>query len=666
MLLLAPWRTMLPLLFDCWDCTPAKLPPRSRLYSLKPIGIGTPFVESITGYVSRLADAHAVSVADLVGRELSLVGSKPVRPFGPFVPRNTTTGPHGFRGRAIAANGLGETAKRWVATLERATLQTRLRFLTLLPFEGVITNSGLFRNIRAWCPVCYEDWRRADGPIYEPLLWTIRSAAICPRHEQPFEDVCPHCGEAMLPLGAYTRPGHCSRCLQWLGSIGTSKSTRGFGVNEESSVGFWRTNTVAGLLAAAPALTSPGDTFKTRFRNCVETVAEGNVFAFAKAARMSRPVLIRLYTGQGLPELGTLLQICHEVGIPLTTVLTNDPIAAGVHWTRAKEALVTNRKSRKSHRVALARSREQVHLALQDAINELPPPPLSEIARRLNYQGVDGLRDVDRVLAKQIAANYRKSGQSHWWRKCGAARICERVDIRKLLERSLAEEHPRSLYALAVSLGYTNEGYIQRKFPQLCHAIREKIRSEKRARVSHMEEALKGALTEQDPPSLEEVRKRLGYLTSGVLRNHFPALCDELLARRRLHRRQQLLKLKTKLGSALLESPAPSLVDLCKQFDLPSHSMEKMFPSECASIRARYACARKETLERRKELTRKEVHRVMRQLCGAGLYPTLKRVRAVLDKTMRYRWADVSVAAKAVRQELRLDIATLQYTPNRN
>ncbi len=56
----------------------------------------------------------------------------------------------------------------------------------------------------------------------------------------------------------------------------------------------------------------------------------------------------------------------------------------------------------------------------------------------------------------------------------------------------------------------------------------------------------------------------------------------------------------------------------------------------------------------------------MRQLCGAGLYPTLKRVRAVLDKTMRYRWADVSVAAKAVRQELRLDIATLQYTPNRN
>jgi len=90
----------LPLLFESWDCRPATVPPRSRLYSLKPMGIGTPFVESLTGYVSRLADAHAVSVGNLVGRELSLVGSKPTHPFGPFVPRAQTAGSHGFCGRA--------------------------------------------------------------------------------------------------------------------------------------------------------------------------------------------------------------------------------------------------------------------------------------------------------------------------------------------------------------------------------------------------------------------------------------------------------------------------------------------------------------------------------------------------------------------------------------
>ena len=64
--------------FDSWDSIPPVLPPRSRLYTLKPVGIGTPFVESLSGYIARLADAHAVSVGDLVGRELSPSASQPL------------------------------------------------------------------------------------------------------------------------------------------------------------------------------------------------------------------------------------------------------------------------------------------------------------------------------------------------------------------------------------------------------------------------------------------------------------------------------------------------------------------------------------------------------------------------------------------------------------
>src|ERR1700732_653474 len=43
--------------FDSRDSTPPILPQRSRLYAVEPIGIGTPFVESLSGYVARLADA---------------------------------------------------------------------------------------------------------------------------------------------------------------------------------------------------------------------------------------------------------------------------------------------------------------------------------------------------------------------------------------------------------------------------------------------------------------------------------------------------------------------------------------------------------------------------------------------------------------------------------
>src|SRR5438046_7692235 len=71
--------------FDSWDSIPPVLPPRSRLYTLKPVGIGTPFVESLSGYIARLADAHAVSVGDLVGRELSPSASEPLIRFGPVM-----------------------------------------------------------------------------------------------------------------------------------------------------------------------------------------------------------------------------------------------------------------------------------------------------------------------------------------------------------------------------------------------------------------------------------------------------------------------------------------------------------------------------------------------------------------------------------------------------
>jgi hypothetical protein len=40
------------------------------------MGVGTALVESLTGYTARLAEAHSVSVGDLVGRVLSeLAGS---------------------------------------------------------------------------------------------------------------------------------------------------------------------------------------------------------------------------------------------------------------------------------------------------------------------------------------------------------------------------------------------------------------------------------------------------------------------------------------------------------------------------------------------------------------------------------------------------------------
>nr|WP_236116925.1 TniQ family protein [Hassalia byssoidea] len=47
------------------------IPPRSRLYNLEPIGIGTPYVESLTGYVIRLAEQHCITTRQLLLNEIA-------------------------------------------------------------------------------------------------------------------------------------------------------------------------------------------------------------------------------------------------------------------------------------------------------------------------------------------------------------------------------------------------------------------------------------------------------------------------------------------------------------------------------------------------------------------------------------------------------------------
>src|SRR5713101_6231814 len=57
-------------IYEGWDLARAPIPPRSRLFSLEPVGIGTPETESLTGYVVRLATTHGVLVRRLVEEEI--------------------------------------------------------------------------------------------------------------------------------------------------------------------------------------------------------------------------------------------------------------------------------------------------------------------------------------------------------------------------------------------------------------------------------------------------------------------------------------------------------------------------------------------------------------------------------------------------------------------
>jgi hypothetical protein len=204
-------------LFESWNLTVPWIPKRSRLYPLEPMQIGTAEVESLTGYVARLAEAHCVSVADLVGGELSDPSSS-----NPLLNPRIETNQSVFYTQPYSINGIGEAPRRWITILEAATLHQGLSDLTLLRFENLLSESGLFRSVSAWCPRCFED-RRGCGAVYDSLLWAIAVVKICPIHKARLEEICPNCHRSSRPLAAYSRPGFCSRCKNWLGRVDSTR-----------------------------------------------------------------------------------------------------------------------------------------------------------------------------------------------------------------------------------------------------------------------------------------------------------------------------------------------------------------------------------------------------------------------------------------------------------
>jgi hypothetical protein len=56
---------------ELWSPKPLEIPKRSRLLSLEPIGVGTPYTESLSSYLCRLAQEHCVTSGKLIMGEIA-------------------------------------------------------------------------------------------------------------------------------------------------------------------------------------------------------------------------------------------------------------------------------------------------------------------------------------------------------------------------------------------------------------------------------------------------------------------------------------------------------------------------------------------------------------------------------------------------------------------
>jgi hypothetical protein len=221
---------------DMQDQEEVLSPPRSRLYSLPPIGLGTPYVESLTSYITRLAEAHCVPPRELMVREVlpNIEAS-----FKKKYSRGTLSAKRFHPEVTQTFNGSGKLAGLLVQALNSLTSRSDLQFLTMLPWSSVLLRDGNLRTGRAWCPKCYEEWQKKQMAVYEPLLWSLRAVTVCPLHEQVLHSRCPFedCRGILPALAPQARPGMCSRCGRWLGiSLRAERTAATFPRNIDKSM----------------------------------------------------------------------------------------------------------------------------------------------------------------------------------------------------------------------------------------------------------------------------------------------------------------------------------------------------------------------------------------------------------------------------------------------
>ena len=100
---------------ELWDLDLPVIAPRSRLFHLEPIGVGTPYVESLTSYVARLAIAHSVPPGTLLAIEIGSLVKKN------YLPNTTSIGAIIAQQSVKALNGNRSGALQLVKALEALT-----------------------------------------------------------------------------------------------------------------------------------------------------------------------------------------------------------------------------------------------------------------------------------------------------------------------------------------------------------------------------------------------------------------------------------------------------------------------------------------------------------------------------------------------------------------
>ncbi len=370
-------------------------PARSVLVRLQPLGLGTPYRESLSSYYQRLADVHVLT-PQVLARELVFADITEAAPDKTYHFEDAW--------RLPSFNGLAVLDGKWVGRLEALTTQKGLNELTLGFLAPFISTRGLIAKHPKWCPVCLEEGETSATP-YAQLLWSFKSVTCCPKHKINLVSSCGCSKHEWKPSGRVKCLPHvCPKCA---GSLGRQDHPQATTPSQKKLA---HASMVADLLVSdlATATDRPKRSIAAFLKEIIVIALGGNATKLAALLGVTKSTLSGWTSGNHRPEFERILRIAELHECSLEDVLCGRSEMAMVPCLLLDE----KREGKPSRRNRNAIDWKKVVATLEAELSIETPLPLSAVADKVGV-AADTLRNREPKLCSEISSRWQ-AWQKAW------------------------------------------------------------------------------------------------------------------------------------------------------------------------------------------------------------------------------------------------------------
>jgi hypothetical protein len=365
-----------------------QLPPRSILVPMKPMGLDSPYVESLSSYYLRLAYLHQLSPRGLA-KYVILPALKISN-----LERLDFYAPH--------FNGAGKIPDLWTQQLQRFTGLKNLNQLTFSSLNLLLPKMSLFTPKKRWCPACHDESSDVSE-MYDRLLWCIGAVSACPKHGINLVEKCACDPESRLPLINVKRlPGICMLCG------GRLSSESAFEIQKAEEREIQRAQMVAEFIRDRRLVENIKIGINLRImrfiRGIITNHTNGNASEFAKMVFLHKSQVSEWLQELHTPAFPQIVSIAQACGCSIADVY----LGKYQHIEKVSPLYHSNRKPFSVPKKRKAAFKNVTEFQLNIFLVKEKPISLTQVAKTLNVSE-KFLQLHFKDISLKIVDNYRKN-----------------------------------------------------------------------------------------------------------------------------------------------------------------------------------------------------------------------------------------------------------------